>query len=103
VSTTQLCPPTYESELPDAASSCITHTTAVGTTDTLHYVFISRGTPSLLAARTQVLSTIVVNWDAFLSANDTAAESIHFSSTPDVVVAVMFTQVGNPCSGVTCC
>lgn len=95
VSTKQLCPPTLESGSTDATDSCITHTAAVGTTDTLHYLYISRGTPSFLAARTSVPSSIEVDWNAFRLANDSAAKSINFSSLPDEVVVVMFPQVSN--------
>lgn len=84
----------------DASYPCVTHTRAVGPADTLHYVYISRGTPSVLAARTRTPADITINWTAFLSANGTSANSINFTSKPDIVAAFMFTQVGCMCFSV---
>jgi len=72
---------------------CVTHTMAIGGTDTLHYVFAMHRMPTLLAARTGQPENITVDWALFMMDNASAANSITFKSRPDTVVALMFTKV----------
>ena len=88
-----MCPPDdYAAN--SSTWSCVTHAQAIGLHDTLNYVWITRGMPTVLAARTTTPGDIHVDWYKFLMKNDTGtANSITFQSAPNMVLAVMFTQV----------
>jgi hypothetical protein len=72
----------------------VAYTRADGATNTLHYVYSSRGLPTLLVARTGLKSNMTVDWKSFLSSNySDVKNSVTFTQKPDYAYAVVFTKV----------
>lgn len=64
---------------------------ANGENDTIHYLWSTVGSLSMLIARTDLKTNLIVDWESFLSGN--CSQSISFSSPPYYTAAVVFTKL----------
>jgi len=81
-------------EFPCKNYTDVVHATAHGSRDAIHYVYSTKGVPSLLVAHTSADNKLLLNCSRLHSGNDSAeSDSIRFSHPVDKVMVLVYTRV----------
>lgn len=71
-------------------STTLVHVTAVSNDDMIHYVWDFTGIPGFLIAKTDLNTSININWDYFMEGSE---DSLNFSSSPHYVFSAILPSV----------
>lgn len=84
------CPNCKDENGDEINTTTVIHIQADGESDTLHYIWDLRHTPSVLVALTALNTNVTIEWENF---NNDTPNSVSFSNKPIYTTTFLFTKV----------